>query len=403
MKNLFFILVVTLAWVLSLVNTSGLGMTYDAPEKTNMLIILWLIVLMVIKGNFNKAIRANGQLAFFTILSFVVIPLLTAGSWEGVSYLMMVPLVYCFSELKVTARAMLLSGYIVAGLGLFILLVYTRTEILSGWNDNHISMIGLFSYIFYSISFYGNMTGRKLTIGLVISLLYISLLNMTHSRSGIIFITLSIVLAYKGDWFRWILRKRNFVIIALNIPLIISLICILFPNLFIIQYFEEWSMKNFGKSALNGRDTLWMESYERLFDTYLLGEGEFLINHHNSAVAIISVFGVIGYICWYMLFTKPISMMRQYFRDDLMVGFLSSFFLIFWQQSFELGFVHSSPNMIPYMILGLGIAHARGLQKRHLQNLRVLNSVKERPSFVESTYLSDNHIYVKDKYHYTSI
>jgi hypothetical protein len=394
---------VTLVWVLSLLNTSGLGITYDTPGKTNILILSWLIVLMIMKGNFNKNIRTNRRLTFFTLLSFGIIPWLNVGSCEGFSYLMMVPLVYCFSELKVTARAMLLSGYIVAGLGLFILLVYTRTEILSGWNYNHISMIGLFSYIYYSISLYGNMTGRKLTIGLVISLLYISLLNMTDSRSGIIFIILSIVLAYKGDWFRWIPSKRNFVIIALNIPLIISLICILFPNLFIIQYFDEWSMKNFGKSALNGRDTLWMESYKRLFDTYLLGEGEILVNYHNSAVAIISVFGVIGYICWYKLFEKPIKIMRQYIKDDLMFGFLSSFFLIFWQQSFELGFVHSSPNMIPYMILGLGIAHARGMQKRHLQNLRVLNSVKERPSFVEPTYLSDNHIYVKDKYHYTSI
>lgn len=388
MKNLFFILVVTLAWVLSLVNTSGLGMTYDTPGKTNMLILLWLIVLLAMKGNFSKTIRANGQLAFFTILSFVVIPLLTAGSWEGLSYLMMVPLVYCFSELKVTARAMRLSGYVVAGLGLFILFVYTRTDILSGWNDNHISMIGLFSYIYYSISLYGNMTGRKLTIGLVISLLYISLLNMTDSRSGIIFIVLSIVLAYKGDWFRWILRKRNFVVIALNIPLIISLICILFPNLFIFQLFEEWSMKNFGKSALNGRDILWMESYERLFETYLLGEGEILVNHHNSAVAVISVFGVVGYICWYKLFAKPISMMRQYFRDDLMIGFLSSFFLIFWQQSFELGFVHSSPNMIPYIILGLGIARARGIYQRQ-QGLSALRRLNEQPSLIEPFYLSE--------------
>lgn len=389
MRNLFFMSVVTLAWVFSLVNTSGLGITYDTPGKTIMLILLWLIVLLAMKDNFNKAIRTNGQLAFFIILSFVVIPLLTAGSWEGLSYLMMVPLVYCFSELKVTARVMRLSGYIVAGLGLFILLVYTRTEILSGWNDNHISMIGLFSYIYYSISLYGNMTGRKLTIGLVISLLYIYMLNMTDSRSGIIFITLSIVLAYKGDWFRWILKKRIFVVIALNIPLIVSLICILFPNLFIFQYFEEWSMKNFGKSALNGRDILWKESYERLIETYLLGGGEFLINHHNSAVAVISVFGVIGYICWYMLFAKPISMMRQYFRDDLMIGFLSSFFLIFWQQSFELGFVHSSPNMIPYMILGLGIARARGIHKWQLQRWSALRRLNEQPPLIEPFYLSE--------------
>ena len=123
-------------------------------------------------------------------------------------------------------------------------------------------------------------------------------------------------------------------------------------------------MEHYGKSAFNGRDILWMEAYERLFDTYLLGEGEFLINHHNSGVAILSVFGVIGYVCWYKILEKLIQFMRIYANDRLLLGFMSTFFLIFWQQSFELGLVSASPNMIPYMILGLGIARARELNRR---------------------------------------
>ena len=190
------------------------------------------------------------------------------------------------------------------------------------------------------------------------------MLNSTDSRSSSIFIALSVIFAYKGDWFRWLLKKKRFVFFALNVPIIISLICILFPNLFIFQYFEEWSMEHYGKSAMNGRDILWMEAYERLFDSYLLGEGEFLINHHNSGVAILSVFGVIGYICWYKILAKPMQFMRIYASDDLMLGFIASFFLIFWQQSFDLGFVSASPNMIPYMILGLGLARARELNRR---------------------------------------
>lgn len=367
MKNILFIIYVVLAWVLSMVNTSGLGIVYDTPAKTNVLICLWCLVLIAKKGGFPRAVRVNSQLAFFTILSFVILPLLTAGSWEGGSYLMMVPLVFCFSELKVTAKIMLISGYIVAGLGLFILYVYSRTEILSGWNDNHISMIGLFSYIYYSISLYGNMTGRKLTIGLLISFLYVTMLNSTDSRSASIFIALSLILAYSGDIFRWLLLKKKFVFWALNVPLIVSLICIFFPNLFIFEYFDRWSMENFGKSAFNGRDLLWIESYERLFDTYLIGEGEFLINHHNSAVAILSVFGVVGYVCWYKLLSKPLQFMRGFSSDDLLLGFISSFFLIFWQQSFELGLVHSSPNMIPYMILGLGVARAREIKRYQMK------------------------------------
>ena len=363
MKNILLIVCVVLAWVLSMVNTSGLGIAYDTPAKTNMLIVIWCLLLPH-KGYLSKIVSANSNLIIFTVLSFIVFPLLTAGSWEGLSYLMMIPLVYCFSELKVTAWMMRISGYIVAGLGLFILYVYSNTEILSGWNDNHISMIGLFSYIYYSVSLYGNMTGRKLTIGVAVSALYIVMLNATNSRSAIIFIVLAVILAYSGDIFRWMLKKRNFVFYALSVPLIISLICILLPNLSIFQYFDEWSMRNFDKPALNGRDLLWTEAYERLFETNLLGEGEFLINHHNSAVAIISVFGIIGYICWYKLLAKPLRLMRKYMADNLTLGFIASFFLIFWQQSFDLGFVAPSPNMIPYMILGLGIARAKDIKQR---------------------------------------
>ena len=64
------------------------------------------------------------------------------------------------------------------------------------------------------------------------------------------------------------------------------------------------------------------------------------------------------------MLAKPIDFMRKFINDDLIFGFISSFLLIFWQQSFELGFVNASPNMIPYMILGLGIARARDLNLR---------------------------------------
>lgn len=368
MRNLFFVLYIILAWVLSMVNTSGLGLAYNTPVVTNVLILIWLS-FFVKKKVLLKYIIINPFLTFFTVLSFIILPLVTSHSYEGLSYLMMLPMVYCFSGQRVSDKLMTFSGYIVAVLGLSVLYIYANTDMISGWNENQISMIGLFSYIFYSISLYGNMSGRKFTIGLVVSLLYVTMLLNADSRSSAIFVVLAMVLAYSGDIFRKLLIKRQFVFIALNIPLIVSLVCILLPDLFIFQYFDEWSLKYYDKTALNGRDELWMEAYNRLFDTFLIGEGEFLINHHNSAVAVISVFGVIGYLCWYKIFAKPIRFMCRYASDNLMFGFISSFFLIFWQQSFELGFVSSSPNMIPYMILGLGLARARDLHRRIYANI----------------------------------
>ena len=364
MKNISFIFFVIFAWSFSLINTSGLGLSYDTPTITNVFIFIWCLSLIISGKNLLfKVIKTNSLLVFFTILSFILLPLLKAQSWEGFTYLMMVPMVYCFSEQKVTARAMRNSGLIVAGLGLFVLYVYKNTDILSGWNDNHISMIGLFSYIYYSISLYGNMSGRKLTIGIAISFLYIIMLNATDSRSAIIFIILSAIFAYNGNLFRRLFEKKKFAFIALNIPIIITIVFIFFPNLFIFEYFEKWSLDNFDKDSFSGRDILWLEAYNRLFESYLIGEGKFTMNHHNSGIAVLSVFGVIGYICWYKILAKLLRFVRMYVGDSLMFGFISSFFLIFWQQSFELGFVSPSPNMVPYMILGLGIARARELNK----------------------------------------
>lgn len=365
MKNIKFIIFVALAWSFSLINTSGLGIAYNTPTKTNIFILIWCLFIFIRKkGKGSNVIEKNLILLFCSVLSFIIIPFLTAHSWEGLSYLMMVPLVYCFSQQTITDKAMILSGYAVAGLGLFVLVVYDRTEILSGWNDNHISMIGLFSYIYYSISLYGKLTGRKLTIGLLISVLYAMMMSVTNSRSAIIFIVFALSLAYSGNWFRNIIAKKRFVFYALNTPFIISLVFIYFSDFFIFQYFDEWSMNNYGKSGFNGRDEIWIDAYNRLLETNLLGEGKFVINHHNSAVAVLSVFGVLGYICWYKMFAKPIGFMRRFINDNLIFGFISSFLLIFWQQSFELGFVNASPNMIPYMILGLGIARARDLNLR---------------------------------------
>lgn len=366
MKNISFIFFVVLAWSFSLINTSGLGITYDTPTKTNVFIFIWFLFLIISRKNILlKVIKTNSLLIFFTIISFILLPFLKANSWEGFTYLMMVPMVYCFSEQKVTAKALRMSGFIVAGLGLFVLYVYKNTDILSGWNDNHISMIGLFSYVYYSISLYGNMSGRKLTIGIAISLMYIFMLNSTDSRSSIIFIIISIITAYNGNWFRWLLERKIFMFIALNIPIIITLVSILFPNLFIFEYFEKWSLDNFDKEGLNGRDTLWLEAYNRLFDSYFIGEGKFTMNHHNCGIAVLSVFGVIGYICWYKILAKLIQFMLRHVGDSLMLGFISSFLLIFFQQSFELGLVSPSPNMIPYMILGLGIARIKRLNKQN--------------------------------------
>lgn len=360
MSRIFSIIVIVLAWLFSTLNSSGWGIAYDTQTKTNIVIIMWFFFTYL--SNPFSINRVQG-LFIFTILSFLILPLTTANSWDGFMYLMMFPFVYCVSQLNISQKALELSGYILAFLGMAVLYVYSRTNVLSGWNDNQISMIGLFSYIYYSIALYGNMTGKKMTIGLAISALYaISLITNTESRSAFFLIIIAVLMVYSGNYFKKIIRNNIFIFFALNVPLLISIAAILFPDLTIFRLFDEWSQQRYDKIGFNGRNEIWQEAYRRLVSTNFIGEGKFLLNHHNSAVAVISVFGVIGYFCWYKLLSKSFIFMKRYADDNIVFGCMVSFMLIFWQQSFDLGFVGTSPNMIPYAILGVGLARAKSIR-----------------------------------------
>lgn len=363
-KFLFLTIVVILVWVFSFVNPSGLGQMYDSSTKMFWLIGLWYIFSLRRRVTSLPYKGRNRQLAFFTVFSFILLPLVVKGSWEGFTYLLTVPLVFCFAQKIIGIRFINISAYVVAGLGGMILLIYSRTDILSGWNDNAISMYGLFSFLYYSISLYGNLSKKEKYIGLAISVFFIyMLMNATNSRSGIIFIFLSVFMAYRGAIYRSMLMRRKFLTLALNVPLFIALVVILLPNITLFQYLDQLSQQNFGKPLFNGRDILWLEAFQQLSQDYFLGVMEFKINYHNSAVAALAVFGVIGYICWYKILYKSLHYMQFYLSDDIVLGSFMAFILIYWQQSFDLGFISACPNMLPYAILGIGLGRVNTLRR----------------------------------------
>lgn len=363
-KFLFLTIVVILVWGFSFVNPSGLGQMYDSSTKMFWLIGLWYLFSLRRRVTSLPYNGRNRELAFFTIFSFILLPLVVKGSWEGFTYLLTVPFVFCFAQKIIGIRFINISAYIVAGLGGVILLIYSRSEILSGWNDNAISMYGLFSFLYYSICLYGSLSKKEKYIGLAISVFFIYvLMNATNSRSGIIFIFLSVFMAYRGAIYRSMLMRRKFLILALNVPLFIALVVILLPNITLFQYLDQLSQQNFDKPLFNGRDILWLEAFQQLSHDYFLGAMEFKINYHNSAVAALAVFGVIGYICWYKILYRSLHYMQFYLCDDIVLGCFMAFILIYWQQSFDLGFISASPNMLPYAILGIGLGRVNTLRR----------------------------------------
>ena len=365
MNNFTFTFIVTIVfWILSMVNPSGLGFTYDTPTKTFFLIaILYFICRQ--KTHARLPISGKNTRIFqLTLFSFVLLPVIFKGDWDGFTYLLTGLLVYFFSQQKITTKFITYTCYSMAGLGAFILLVYSRTSILSGWNDNAISMIGLFSFLFYSISFFGRMSGSKLTIGLAISLFYITIiLNNTNSRGGALFIILSVVAAYWNTITRKIATKKRFVQVAVALPLIFAIIVAFTPDLAIFDFLNQVSEDSYQKTIFNGRDGLWYNAFIQLPKDHFIGAMEYKINYHNSAVAALAVYGIIGYYCWHTIFVRSLSHIRTYMNDNIVFGAFCSFVLIFWQQGTDLGFISGYPNYIPYMILGIAFGRINTLKR----------------------------------------
>lgn len=365
MKKYFWsTIIVFITWLFSIINNSGWGLLYDTPSKMFWIIAIWFLYTYKRKKTRNLFARNDYTLIFFTIISFIILPIVVEGNLEGLTYLFTIPFVYCFACRKVNDVFIKKSGLLLAILGIFLSYIYIKTQILSGWNDNAIAMLILYSFLYFSISLYGNINFKKMTTGLFISVLFLLILiNNTDSRSSAMFIVLSVLFAYRPDLVYNFARKRNFLFWALNFPLLLASFVVFFPDFFIFEYLEKISEEYYNKSIFNGRDLLWTIAFERLIDSYFLGTMRFELNYHNSCVAALTVFGIVGYICWYKILYRVTDFIRIYIYDNIVLGCFCSFFLIFWHQAFELGFISECPNMLPYMILGIALGRIKMINK----------------------------------------
>lgn len=345
------ILFLVLCWILSLVNTSGWGMMMATPEKTNQL-ILALAALSLFRRS-KTVIRLDPLLIFGLIATLVAIPIYLTGEWEGLDYFCALILVYVISRYKITASVIKPVCLAYAAGGLIILWIYLNGDILSGWNDNSISMVGLFSYLFFTIFLLLQNSRPKFIAWNIVTVIYLSYLYATNCRSGMVFSALAVACIIFRSRARKLLTHKFVDFLIINMPLIIAGIVIWIASTDYFQELNLWSLRNYNKLIFNGRDELWQYSFDMLAQSDYLGTGKFLINYHNSGVAAISVFGILGYLCWMCYFVSLLWQLRRYMRDPIVFGATLCFCLIFLQQSVDLGFIFSTSNLIPYVALGV--------------------------------------------------
>lgn len=348
---------IVLCWIFSLVNESGWGWIMKTPEKMCWIILAWTLYLIVIKGRRFLPKFTSLHLWGF-LLFFILIPFIISGKFDGALYMTSFLTIFCFSNINLSRKELSVSSWIIGALGLGLITIYARTEMLSGWNDNGIAMQCLFSFIYFSVYFNTASKFWQQFLSWGMALVYVMMIAGTESRGALLFMLVMIFLIFTRNFSINYISKKNVRFFALQIPLIFSVVAVWIASQSWFPEFDAWYKMNYNKPLFNGREILWLEAFEKMLD-YPFGRGEFIVNYHNSAVACIGVFGVLGYWCWVKFFKKQLDFLAIYFDDYIVYAFTCAFIVIYFQQATELGFIRPYPNMLPYMMLGLALGRVR--------------------------------------------
>jgi O-antigen ligase len=203
----------------------------------------------------------------------------------------------------------------------------------------------------------------------------------THCRSTALAVILAIVcIVYKSQVTK-LIHKKRFNLLFLSFPLIVAFIVIYIGDSSYFSELDQWSNDNWTegniqKGIFNGRNEIWANSLELLADSYYIGIGEFTINFHNSAIAALTVFGVLGYIFWYKFFNTIITQIKRYIDMPIVYGCFIAFAIIYLQQTTDLGFISASPNYIPYLALGMSFGRIKENEIKRINEQRLRATVK---------------------------
>lgn len=357
--------IVSLFWVLSLVSGTGLDSTYRVTDRARLLILVVSIMLVLLENRKKNRITVERG-KFFTFLGMIVVffisSFLHGKDTQPFEYLYAFLVVFLISKLKLDESDFKRIGLCIGAAGVAVLFIYNRMTKLSGWNENSIAMIGFFSYLIFLISRF-NVKSKKAKAQIVFTAVVVSFfLNQTHSRSCILFMAVAIILAL-GFIDRSFFVQKKTTRFMLLFPALVAILIASLSTTSLTRELDIWSLTRYKKPFFNGRDLLWVRGFGSLPEHLLLGNGNLMTdNWHNSAVHVLTTYGIAGYLFWLGAFDILMSKARDYLGDYLVQGCLICFLIIYAQQSVELGLVSIAPNLIPYMMLGMMLGRIRFLK-----------------------------------------
>lgn len=227
--------------------------------------------------------------------------------------------------------------------------------------------IKVYSFLFFLISFHDVNSIRSKVIVVALTLIYIYLIIPTDSRSCTWFAIIAVLFALSIFPRNIILKTDSRLYLWLLIPLLVALVVVIISQGTYMQQLDLWSLQKFKKPIFNGRDEIWENGLNVLFNNLLFGRGNLEGNWHNCIITVLTAYGIIGSTLWVMAFQRILSRGRLWLRDSIVVGCIITFLMMYIQQSVELGLICEAPNLLPYIVLGVMLGRIKYLRENSIQ------------------------------------
>lgn len=372
MSSIFYTIGMVILWLINLFNGTGLGMAYQTTEKAMLLAVLVAMCCLAYRTMQDGEILIKPRYFFILlpmVLVFVGSSLLQGQRLKGLEGFWVYLLVYILSFTKPDIKALRLTSMAYGVLGLAILYIFAYTDALSGWNGNSIGMIGLFSFLIFTIPFFGMRGWRSFVILPLVGVAYIILIQPTDSRSCMIVVAVNLLFVLRLIPVKKLLKSPKGLFAVLLVPLGIAIFVCLVALFADVSGLMEWSLETFGKELFSGRDQMWLSAFRGIFKNVWLGTGNISGSStwHNSAISCLAAFGVIGFVLWVKLFHEILKTAIPYTEDTSVSGAMVAFLLLYCHQSVELGIFASAPSLLPYVILGILLGRVNYLKRRELR------------------------------------
>ena len=372
MYSIFYTIGMVFLWVINLFNGTGLGVAYQTTERTMLLTVLVAMCCLAYRMMQDGDILIKPRY-FYVLLPMVMIfvgsSFVNGQRLQGLDGFWVYLLVYILSFTKPDIKTLRLTAIAYGVLGLVILYIYAYMDALDGWNGNSIGIIGLFSFLVFTIPFFGMRGWRSYVIMPLVGVAYVILIQPTDSRSCMIVVAITLLFVLRLIPVKKLLKSSKGLFGILLVPLGIAIFVCLVALFADISGLMEWSKETFNKELFSGRDQMWISAFQGIWKNFWLGTGNINVGSgwHNSAISCISAFGVLGFIFWIKLFHEILKTGIPYTEDTSVSGAMVAFLLLYCHQSVELGIFSSTPSLLPYVILGILLGRVNYLKRRELR------------------------------------